>query len=94
MRGLGTNAAPGEGPHIVVEADEYDRAFLSYHPQVALVTNIEADHLDFYGTWEAVQEAFAGFVGTCAPGGTLVLCAVERAGDEAAAGRGRAASRW
>jgi UDP-N-acetylmuramate--alanine ligase len=72
---LGTNAAAGEGPHIVVEADEYDRAFLSYHPQVALVTNVEADHLDYYGTWEAVQEAFAGFAANVPPGGTLVLCA-------------------
>jgi UDP-N-acetylmuramate--alanine ligase len=72
---LGTNAAAGEGPHIVVEADEYDRAFLSYHPQVALVTNVEADHLDYYGTWEAVQEAFAGFASNVPPGGTLVLCA-------------------
>jgi UDP-N-acetylmuramate--alanine ligase len=85
---LGKNAAPGAGPHVVVEADEYDRAFLSYHPQVALVTNVEADHLDYYGTWEAVQEAFRQFasqVGTAnllppvETGGvvspTLVLCA-------------------
>ena len=72
---LGTNAAAGAGPHIVVEADEYDRAFLSYHPQVALVTNVEADHLDYYGTWQAVQEAFAGFAANVPAGGTLVLCA-------------------
>ena len=72
---LGTNAAAGEGPHIVVEADEYDRAFLSYHPRVALVTNVEADHLDYYGTWEAVQEAFAGFAANVPAGGTLALCA-------------------
>jgi UDP-N-acetylmuramate--alanine ligase len=75
VTGLGTNAAAGGGPHIVVEADEYDRAFLSYHPQVALVTNVEADHLDYYGTWEAVQEAFAGFAANVPAGGTLVLCA-------------------
>lgn len=72
---LGTNAAAGDGPHVVVEADEYDRAFLSYHPQVALVTNVEADHLDYYGTWEAVQEAFAGFASNVPEGGTLALCA-------------------
>jgi UDP-N-acetylmuramate--alanine ligase len=77
---LGTNAAAGEGPHIVVEADEYDRAFLSYRPQVALVTNVEADHLDYYGSWEAVQEAFAGFASNVPAGGTLVLCASD---DEA-----------
>jgi UDP-N-acetylmuramate--alanine ligase len=72
---LGTNAAAGSGPHVVVEADEYDRAFLSYHPRVALVTNVEPDHLDYYKTWEAVREAFQGFAGNVPPGGTLVLCA-------------------
>jgi UDP-N-acetylmuramate--alanine ligase len=72
---LGTNAAAGSGAHVVVEADEYDRAFLSYHPQVALVTNVEADHLDYYKTWEAVKEAFQGFVANVPPGGTVVLCA-------------------
>jgi UDP-N-acetylmuramate--alanine ligase len=72
---LGTNAAAGDGQHVVVEADEYDRAFLSYHPQVALVTNVEPDHLDYYGTYEAVKEAFAGFAANVPPGGTLVLCA-------------------
>jgi UDP-N-acetylmuramate--alanine ligase len=72
---LGTNAAAGNGPHVVVEADEYDRAFLSYQPQVALVTNVEPDHLDYYKTWEAVREAFQGFADNVAPGGTLVLCA-------------------
>jgi UDP-N-acetylmuramate--alanine ligase len=83
---LGNNAAPGGGPHVVVEADEYDRAFLSYHPLVALVTNVEADHLDYYKTWEAVKEAFQGFVanvrplpplpgGGWAPVPILLLCA-------------------
>lgn len=71
--GLGTNAAAGTGEHVVVEADEYDRAFLSYHLDVAVVTNVEADHLDYYGTWEAVQEAFRQFASQVQ--GTLVLCA-------------------
>ncbi len=72
---LGDNAKPGSGPHVVVEADEYDRAFLSYNPDVAVVTNVEADHLDYYKTWEAVQEAFRGFAARVVPGGTLLLCA-------------------
>ncbi len=71
--GLGTNAAAGTGAHVVVEADEYDRAFLSYHLDVAVVTNVEADHLDYYGTWEAVQEAFRQFASQVQ--GTLILCA-------------------
>jgi UDP-N-acetylmuramate--alanine ligase len=60
---------------VVVEADEYDRAFLSYHPDVALVTNVEPDHLDYYKTYDAVKEAFAGYAAKVKPGGTLVLCA-------------------
>ena len=47
---LGGNAAPGDGDYFVVEADEYDRAFLNYHPHIAVVTNIEPDHMDIYGT--------------------------------------------
>jgi UDP-N-acetylmuramate--alanine ligase len=84
---LGTNAAAGNGEHVVVEADEYDRAFLSYRPEVALVTNVEPDHLDYYKTWEAVQEAFADFAARVPPGGTLVLCANN---DEALKLRGHA----
>ncbi len=72
---LGTNAAPGNGPHVVVEADEYDRAFLSYRPKVALVLNVEADHLDYYKTVEAMTEAFQGFVSNAVAGGTVFLCA-------------------
>jgi UDP-N-acetylmuramate--alanine ligase len=75
IAGLGTNASAGHGPIIVVEADEYDRAFLSYEPRIALVTNVEADHLDYYKTWDAVKEAFAGFVGRVHRGGTVILCA-------------------
>ena len=70
VRSLGTNAAPGEGRYIVVEADEYDRAFLSYTPDVAVVTNIEPDHLDIYGTIEELQAAFAQFMASAPATGT------------------------
>ena len=52
---LGTNAALGAGPAFVVEADESDGSFLTYRPDVAVVTNVQPDHLDFYGTAEAVE---------------------------------------
>ena len=52
---LGTNAALGGGPAFVVEADESDGSFLAYRPDVAVVTNVQPDHLDFYGTREAVE---------------------------------------
>lgn len=70
----GTNAAPGTGP-FVIEADESDGSFLTYGPQVAVVTNIKPDHLDFYGTLAAMEEAFARFASTLRPGGLLVVSA-------------------
>jgi UDP-N-acetylmuramate--alanine ligase len=75
VRSLGTNAAPGKGRYIVVEADEYDRAFLSYTPDVAIVTNIEPDHLDIYGTVEELQAAFAQFMAATPEDGHVIASA-------------------
>jgi UDP-N-acetylmuramate--alanine ligase len=72
---LGTNAAPGSGPEIVVEADEYARAFLEYRPRVAVVTNVEADHLEYYGTVDAYEDAFRGFLARVLPEGVIIACA-------------------
>ena len=58
----GTNAHHGHDGVFVAEADESDGSFLAYHPQIAVVTNVEADHLDHYGTEEAVHEAFRTFL--------------------------------
>jgi UDP-N-acetylmuramate--alanine ligase len=71
---LGTNAALGGGPAFVVEADESDGSFLSYRPDVAVVTNVQPDHLDFYGTVEAVEQAYAAFVESVTDGGLVVAC--------------------
>jgi len=71
---LGTNAAPGEGEYFVVEADEYDRAFLEYRPYLAIVTNIEPDHLDIYGSFPALQDAFRQFFSQIEDNGYLVAC--------------------
>ena len=62
VRNLGTNAKNGKGELLVVEADEYDRTFHRLHPEIAVVTNIEADHLEYYGSFEAIEEAFAIFL--------------------------------
>ena len=75
IRDLGTNAMPGDGPHFVVEADEYDRAFLNYHPYIAVVTNIEPDHMDTYGSLEELQEAFRQFLAQVDNSGYIVACA-------------------
>jgi UDP-N-acetylmuramate--alanine ligase len=70
----GTNAHHGSGSSFVAEADESDGSLLEYTPDVAVVTNIEADHLDFYGTEEAYSAVFDQFVDRIAPGGALVVC--------------------
>jgi UDP-N-acetylmuramate--alanine ligase len=71
----GTNAHLGTGDIFVVEADESDGSFLVYGPEVAVVTSVQPDHLDFYGDLATVEEAYRAFVGTIAPGGLLVACA-------------------
>jgi len=71
---LGGNAAPGDGEHFVVEADEYDRAFLNYRPHIAVVTNVEPDHMDIYGTMEELRAAFRQFLSQVAANGYIVAC--------------------
>ncbi len=68
----GANAHDGSGEVFVAEADESDGAFLVYSPYGALVTNVEADHLDNYGTEEAYHAAFTEFLGRIDPAGFLV----------------------
>jgi len=62
-----------ESPWIVVEADEFDRSFLHLHPQLALITSVDADHLDIYGDKKNIVEAFEKFVSQIKPGGKLVI---------------------
>ncbi len=59
---IGTNAVWDEGEWLVVEADESDGSFLSLVPDIAVVTNVEADHLDHYGSFDAVRSAFEAFL--------------------------------
>ena len=61
------------GGRLAVEADEFDRSFLRLYPDVAVVTSADADHLDIYGTHEAVKEAFSQFVRQIRPDGFLII---------------------
>lgn len=70
----GTNAHHGSGDCFVAEADESDGSLLEYTPNLVVVTNIESDHLDFYGSTEAYVGVFDSFVERLAPGGALVVC--------------------
>ncbi len=71
---LGGSSHVGRGSAFVAEADESDGSFLVYRPEVAVVTNVQPDHLDFFGTFERVQEAYAAFAASVADGGLLVAC--------------------
>lgn len=74
---LDTNAKLGQGAFMVCEADEYDRSFLMLSPHVAVVTNLEADHLDYYKNLDEIKDAFVQFLNRVPFYGTIVLCADE-----------------
>ncbi|GAB3188438.1 UDP-N-acetylmuramate--L-alanine ligase [Nesterenkonia suensis] len=74
VAGLGVNAAAGEGDWFVAEADESDGSLLNYRPEVAIITNVEADHLDHHGTAEAVHQVFVDFTERILDGGELIIC--------------------
>jgi UDP-N-acetylmuramate--alanine ligase len=74
LSAFGSNARLGQGDSIVVEADESDRSFLSLFPSIAVVTNIDREHMEAYGSWEALQDGFAEFVNKVPFYGAVVLC--------------------
>ncbi len=71
---LGSNARHGQGEFLVAEADESDGSFLKLAPTIAVVTTIDAEHLDHYGSLDAIREAFVAFVNKVPFYGSAVLC--------------------
>src|SRR5207249_536385 len=71
---LGSNARLGQGDFLVAEADESDGSFLTLAPTIAVVTTVDAEHLDHYGTPDAIREAFVRFVNKVPFYGSAVLC--------------------
>ena len=82
----GTSAHHGSGDVFVAEADESDRSFLVYRPDLAIVTNVELDHHESYGSVEETIDVFADFLGRRAPGAPAVVC-LDDAGARALADR-------
>jgi len=72
--GLDTNARAGRGEHFVVEADEYDNAFLGLTPRLAVVTHLEPDHPDCFPDLEAMSAAFRAFLHRVEPQGAIIGC--------------------
>jgi UDP-N-acetylmuramate--alanine ligase len=71
---LGTNARLGQGEYLVAEADESDGSFLQLAPTIAVVTTIDAEHLDYYRSLDAIRDAFVAFVSKVPFYGCAVLC--------------------
>jgi UDP-N-acetylmuramate--alanine ligase len=84
MSAAGSNGHHGTGPHFVAEADEHDRTFLIYRPHVAIITNIEGDHLNNWGDLETLKAGFLEFGGLA--DGFVVTCADGPGTDELIAG--------
>jgi UDP-N-acetylmuramate--alanine ligase len=79
LSAFGSNARLGSGEYMVVEADESDRSFLKLSPSIALITNIDREHMENYGTWETLQQAFADFANKVPFYGAVVACADDAA---------------
>jgi len=69
----GTNVLFGNNNIVVVEADEYDRSFLTLYPNIAIITSMDADHLDIYGNHDQLTESFIQFASQIKDGGTLIF---------------------
>ncbi len=75
LSAFGSNARLGRGDYMVAEADESDRSFLKLSPTVAVITNLDHEHMEAYGTWEALQQAFVDFANKVPFYGAVIACA-------------------
>ena len=75
LRVFGSNARLGSGKYMVAEADESDRSFLMLSPSIAVITNIDREHMENYGSFEDLQQAFVDFANRVPFYGAVVLCA-------------------
>ncbi len=71
---IGTNAKLGSSDYMIAELDESDRSFVYFHPEIAIVTNIDWDHRDHYITFKSVTDAFYEFLSNCKNGRRIILC--------------------
>jgi len=74
VKGKGSGAKVGKGDYLIAESDEFDRSFLSMMPSSAIVTNIDADHLDTYENLDEIKEAFVQFINKIPFYGQAILC--------------------
>ncbi|MBY4797909.1 UDP-N-acetylmuramate--L-alanine ligase [Collinsella sp. AGMB00827] len=89
VEGYETNGRNGNGAYFVCEADESDSSFLFLHPHIAVVTNVEADHLDHYGSLAEIEDTFCEFMSLVGEAGVVVVCGDDARLAELAARTGR-----
>ncbi len=77
LRRMGTGAVSGQGDFIVAEADEFDRSFLRLTPTIVVITNIDSDHIECYGSYEELENAFVQFANSIPFYGRALVCADE-----------------
>lgn len=74
LKNIGNNFCSGKGEYFVAEADESDGTFLCYHPAYSIITNIDREHLDYYGDFSRLLDSFGIFMRQTAPSGCLFCC--------------------
>ena len=74
LKATGSNASLGQGEFLVAEADESDGSFLKLSPTIAVVTNIDREHMDFFKTMDALKEAFISFLNKIPFYGVSIVC--------------------
>jgi UDP-N-acetylmuramate--alanine ligase len=74
LSAFGSNARLGRGDYMVAEADESDRSFLKLSPSIAVITNIDREHMESYGSWESLKQAFVDFANKVPFYGAVVAC--------------------
>ena len=79
LSAFGSNARLGRGDYMVAEADESDRSFLKLSPAIAVITNVDHEHMETYGSWGALQDAFVDFADKVPFYGAVVACADDAA---------------
>jgi UDP-N-acetylmuramate--alanine ligase len=75
LSAFGSNARLGRGEYMVAEADESDRSFLKLSPAIAVITNVDHEHMEAYGNWDALQQAFVDFANKVPFYGAVIACA-------------------
>ena len=75
LSAFGSNARLGRGDYVVAEADESDRSFLKLSPSIAVITNIDHEHMESYGSWDDLQQAFVDFANKVPFYGAVIACA-------------------